>query len=168
MFVDDAKLAFLQRVCDLLPFVPTLRRKRALLPAIRELHGLAMGRPTNETLKSVYWAAGQAIPDTDDPNPDQGSSGMIYLLPMLPMEPRVAREVVDLSEAAFGAQGFHPYTTLNFIDRKTLEAVINISFDRSDKERTRQAVDVVRNWRRRSESGGGIRTGCAWTRWTRL
>lgn len=144
-FVDEARLRILKLLCDALPFVPALQRKRALLPAITELHGLSMGRPTDETLKSVYWAAGQEVPSEPGANPDASHSGMIYVLPMLPMEAGVAREVVTLATQCFSKQGFRPYITINLIDRKIMEAVINVSFDRSSRERSDAAHTVVRD-----------------------
>ncbi len=144
IFVDDKRLGLLERLCRWFPFVPSLSRKRALLPAIKELHGLSVGRPTNETVKSVYWSAGQEIPESEEMNPDLGNSGMIYVLPMLPMEGRVAREVVGETTRIFMAHDFTPYITINLIDRKIMEAVINLSFDRSDAVRTQDAIEAVR------------------------
>lgn len=145
LFLNDTKIKWAKRLSSALSFVPAIRHKRLLLEAVEPSYGLSKGTPTDTTLKSVLWAAGE---DTAGPveNPDHHHSGMLYVLPFIPLSGQAALEVVRDTERIFGAAGFAAYITMNFVNDRAAEAVINLAFDLRDAERVtaaRRCVDEL-------------------------
>ena len=140
-FISDASLARIRSLTGTLSFLPVMRRKRLILDAMEPLFGLTKGIPTDEPLKSVTWPV-EGLTENDDP--DQGRSGMLYCLPFLPVDGRLARHAVDQIKQACEQDGFKPYITLNLVDARCLEAVVSIAFDRHDPAVSQKAHHCIR------------------------
>ena len=144
-FLTDRRIATAKWILDRCSFSATARRKRILLAAVEPLYGLSKGIPTDAPLKSVCWPTGE---DTAQPlsNPDHCHSGMLYVLPFIPLSGAVARAVVDEADRLFERDGFTAYTTLNFVTDQSAEVVINLAFDRRDPaaaDSARRCVDEL-------------------------
>ncbi|MFT5130400.1 MAG: 4-cresol dehydrogenase (hydroxylating), partial [Rhodothermales bacterium] len=142
-FITDANLAMVTKVSKAMSFLPVFRRKLAVLHAVTPLHNLTSGIPTDAPLKSVYFGANEAVPDDPAANPDASDAGLIFVAPFIPLCGRTAVNVVALTERIFNAHRFTPYITLNIIDAKSAEAVINVAFRRSDTARVEAARQCV-------------------------
>jgi 4-cresol dehydrogenase (hydroxylating) len=116
-----------------------------LLRGVEAHHGLARGVPTDETLKSLYSGIGIA-PPPGEMDPDRSRCGMLYALPMLPLSGAQARECMMLTEDVLGRCGFKPYVTLNVVDERTLEAVVNLAFDRDKPDETKRAQSCIEEY----------------------
>lgn len=138
-----------QRILARLGFVRALRRKHVYLRAMRPVFGLTYGVPTDATMPSVDWCVvreqlAQGIdPRAAPENPDQGYAGLLYCLPIIPLEGIAARELIDSVEETLGRCGFPPYVTFNMVNRQALECVINVSFDRRDPGQTQRAHEAI-------------------------
>lgn len=141
-FLNDRRIATAKRVLDLFSFLETARRKRLMLSAVEPLYGMSKGVPTDAALKSVLWAVGEHT-GRDVDNPDESHSGMLYVLPFIPLSGAAAREVVDEADRRFEQDGFKAYTTLNLVSDRAAECVINLAFDRRDTGRTEAALRCV-------------------------
>jgi 4-cresol dehydrogenase (hydroxylating) len=142
--LDAARIDVLERLTGLFSFWEPMRRKRALLPALREMYGLAQGKPTNETMKGVFWGVGESPPG-EDWNPDHHQRcGWLYCLPMIPLCGRDARQAAELAAAVLGRFGLGPFITFNVVDHRILEGVINVAFDRSQADQVDRAHEAVR------------------------
>ena len=148
-FLDDRRFNRIQRAAQWLRFLPTMRRKLAVMPSVREILNLSHGIPTSDTVKALYWSIGEPIPADPSANPDQSDRcGFLYFLPMMPLSGDIGREVVEVIDGEFASFGFIPYLTLNVLDERVLEAVLNVSFDRSDEaaaERAGRMMAAVRS-----------------------
>lgn len=148
LVLNERRLRCIEGIANVLEFLPWAARKKALLPSIREHFGLCRGMPTSEPVKSCYWSVDVAAPDSDlDIDPDQSVCGMIYFLPMMPLTGEVARHAVDMIDHCFDAAGFSPLVTLNLIDGRFLEAVINVAFRRDRPEEVSNAHALMRRLR---------------------
>jgi 4-cresol dehydrogenase (hydroxylating) len=98
--------------------------------------------PTSQPLKSVLWPVGDDLP-AGTPNPDEGHSGMLYCLPFLPLRGAEARTAVDRADEIARRHQFVAYITLNVVDSRALEAVINVAFDRRDPGRVSAAHQCI-------------------------
>lgn len=144
-FLNDDKLVLLEKLTRPLAFLPSIKRKRAVLPAIRELFGLARGIPTDQTLASVFWSVGDMVPTDGTPNPNQHERcGWLYTLPMVPLDGASAREAADVADTELGSRGFESLITFNIVDTRVMEGVINIAFDRSVPEQVEAAHAAIR------------------------
>ncbi len=154
-FLNDRTLARLQSVAKGLSFIPSFARKSAVLHAMEPLYGLTKGIPTDAALRSVYW------PLNDEPmagvsEPDQSQSGQLYCLPMIPMNAKSVDEVVAGTESIFKKYGFETYITLNMVNTKALEGVINLVFRRDQQARVDAAHACIEEWHRQFIEKGYI------------
>jgi 4-cresol dehydrogenase (hydroxylating) len=142
-FITDANLAMVTKVSKAMSFLPVFQRKLAVLHAMKPLHGLTAGIPTDAALKSVYFGADDTVPDDPAAKPDASKAGLIFVAPFIPLTGRAAVNVVALTERIFNQHKFTPYITLNIIDAKSAEVVINVAFRRDDKARVEAAQHCV-------------------------
>ncbi len=138
-FLSDRKIRAAKRMLDALRFLPGARRKRLILDAMEPIYGLSNGVPTDAAIPSVYWTAGMMPPDDLAADPDESRCGMLYSLPMIPLEGRLAVEAVKFVEDVFARHGFVSMTTLNAMDDRCLELVISIPFARDEEQRAAAA-----------------------------
>jgi 4-cresol dehydrogenase (hydroxylating) len=68
---------------------------------------------------------------------------MLYCLPFFPLDGESARHAVKLAEEMFDEHGFTPYITLNTIDTKTMECVVNLAFSKRDTGQTMAAQQCI-------------------------
>lgn len=141
-FLGDGLLRIADRALRAMSGVDWCRRKLAVLRAVTPLHNLVAGIPTDAGLPSVYWPVPGAYPGGADP--DEGHAGMLYCLPILPADGTFALECMTRTREIFGADGFTPYTTLNLLDDRSIEAVIGLAFDRRDAARAGAALACIR------------------------
>ena len=131
-------------------WVPGMTRKRLLLDAIRPALSLGMGIPSDMGLRSVGWPIRQKT----DSDPDSSNAGLLYSLPMVPLEGEAVRDVVALTESIFSKFGFEAYISLNVIGRGALEGVINLAFDRSSSSATERAHACIQLHHQQMKANG--------------
>ncbi len=120
----------------------TVADKLAVLRAVKPLHGLADGIPTNDTLPAVEWPLGGPPSRSDDP--DQGGAGLLYCLPILPAEGAFVADAVASVRRIFAAQGFEAAITVNLLDDRSMEGVISLAFHRDHPAEVERAQRAVR------------------------
>ena len=111
--------------------------QRTLLYAVEPFYGLTKGTPTDEALKSVTWPI-EGVPENFR-DLDQTRGGLLYCLPIIPARARDVERVYSIVQQVFGKYNFIPYITLNLLNNRSLEGVINLSFDRSNFAHVREA-----------------------------
>ncbi len=139
--VTSPKLQKIKKVCDTLRFIPFFERKGMVAQALEKAFGLSLGIPSDMALKSVYFPI-QDTPD-NEADPDHSHSGLLFSLPILPMEGMAVLKVNVLVMATFKKWGFAAYITLNMINSKSLEGVINLAFDKRDTSKIANAHACV-------------------------
>jgi 4-cresol dehydrogenase (hydroxylating) len=138
MFMTDGLIALAKGLARPLRFLPAVRTKEAILRAVEPLYGLAKGIPTDAPMDSVSWPLGE-VPASPADDPDQGHAGLLYCVPFLPADGRTASEAMALTDRVFAKHRLTPYVTLNLLNGKALECVINSAFDRRRPEQVRAA-----------------------------
>ncbi|HRZ12963.1 MAG TPA: FAD-binding oxidoreductase [Kiritimatiellia bacterium] len=138
LFLTDRLVAWADRLSYRLRWIPWVRQQRALLKAAEPLYGLARGIPTDAPMLSVAWPLGKRAASERD-NPDAGDCGLLYCVPFLPADGGLVREAMNLAEGVFSKHAFTPFITLNLVDDRAVECVINLAFDRTSTERTAAA-----------------------------
>lgn len=140
-FVTDGLIEIGKKVAGMLAWIPWFARKKALVHAIEPLYGLAKGIPSSEAVYSVSWPVGEAPSPGYDP--DGGRAGLLYALPMIPLDSACAQQMRDVTVRVFGSFGFEPYITVNAVGTKALECVINLAFERDKPDRVRAARECI-------------------------
>ncbi|WP_338769317.1 FAD-binding oxidoreductase [Massilia sp. METH4] len=126
--LTEEKLAGGYRVMHALRFLRGARANAAAIAAIRPLHVLALGQPTDAAIDNLLWRFGHS--DLPATQLDRTNCGLIFINPALPMDgglvARIVRELEDV------ARPFELYMTINIETATSLVAVINLLFDRSN------------------------------------
>ncbi|WP_426116231.1 FAD-binding oxidoreductase [Massilia sp. PWRC2] len=135
--VTEQKLARGYRLLHALRFWRPARARAAAIAAVRPLHGLALGVPTDAAIDNLLWLANAAHLPAEQL--DQSSCGLLYINPALPLQGAfVAATIADL-EALAQRHGQRLYMTLNIETATSMVAVINLLFDRTDSAATARA-----------------------------
>ena len=117
--------------------VPWARTQAAMLAAIRPLHALALGAPTDVAVDNLLWRFGQG--DLGARQLDQSRCGLLFINPALPMDGKFNAAITQEFEAIAARHGHELYVTLNIETATSMVAVINLLFDRSDEAQVAQA-----------------------------
>ena len=135
VFLSDRKLAFAQRLLGALSGVlPAARRQATLLKAMAPLHGFSSGVPSDAALPSVWWTAGELPPAQPSLDPDTSPCGLLYSLPIVPLNGRSAGQASEIAHAISRARGLEPLMTLNMLDDRSFEGVITLPFRTDDPQ----------------------------------
>jgi 4-cresol dehydrogenase (hydroxylating) flavoprotein subunit len=135
--VDDRKLAVGYRLLHPLRFIPWARANAAAIAAIRPLHGLASGRPTDAAISNLLWRFGQ--PALSATQLDESNCGLLFVSPALPMDGAAVQEVIGAMKEIACSHGHELYVTVNIETTTSLVAVANLLFDRRDAAAVKQA-----------------------------
>ncbi len=142
-FMDEKKLNLAKWLIQNLSFLPPIKKLKPLIYAVEPIYDIiAKGKPSDLAIKTVYWPV-EEIPENWK-EPDQSNSGLLFSLPLIPNEGKVAQYTVRKTEEVFGKYGFVPYITLNMLTPTGLEVVINNAFDRTNKEQVKSAYECIR------------------------
>lgn len=134
--LDDARLARARGLLTSLRFLRGARERLMVLRAVEPVYGLSRGVPTDEALKAVHWAAGLEPPAAGaDLDPDQSQAGYLYVLPLFPLDGRVAAEAARWAEGVAREYGLDAAMTFNLVDDRCLELVLSVSFRRDQADR---------------------------------
>jgi len=142
--VTDDKLKRGYGLLHALRFWAPARARAAAISAIRPLHALALGVPTDAAIDNLLWLADAAhLPAADL---DQSNCGLLFINPALPLNGAFVAATITELEAVAQAHGHKLYMTLNIETATSLVAVINLLFDRSDaaaQARAHQCADAL-------------------------
>ncbi|NCC52487.1 MAG: FAD-binding oxidoreductase [Spartobacteria bacterium] len=127
----------------LLGVLPSMRRKHAMLAAIRPFYGMTKGIPTDAALASVAWPVQPGAPVSSDAL-DRGDAGLLYCLPVIPMEGRCAVRLKELVHEVFAEYAFTPYISMNMMSAQALECVINLAYDKRLPGEAERADECIR------------------------
>lgn len=137
MVVTDALLDVGYAVTHALRMIPFARANAAAISAIRPLHALALGKPTDVAIDNLLWKFGR--PDLPAERLDESPVGLLFVNPALPLDGRTVRDVVDGMKAVAASHRHTLYMTLNIETPTSMVAVINLLFDRSSAEEADRA-----------------------------
>ncbi|MFK7908362.1 MAG: FAD-dependent oxidoreductase, partial [Chitinophagales bacterium] len=135
--VTKPKLQKLKKICQTLSFLPFFEQKGLVISALEKAFGLSLGIPSDMALKSVYYPI-QATPKNES-DPDHSDAGLLFSLPIIPMDGLAVLKANALVTSTFKKWGFAAYVTLNMLNAKSLEGVINLAFDKRNKQRLADA-----------------------------
>jgi 4-cresol dehydrogenase (hydroxylating) len=135
--ITDELLARGYAVCHAGRRLPLLRANAAAIAAVRPLHGLALGIPTDVAIENLLWKFGK--PELRAAQLDESDCGLIFINPALPMDGALVARVIGELEQVAQRHGHTLYMTINIETPTSLVAVINLLFNRSDQTATARA-----------------------------
>ncbi|MEZ4883628.1 MAG: FAD-binding oxidoreductase [Chitinophagales bacterium] len=139
--VTTPKLQKLKKIFHSLQFIPFFKQKGLVINALEKAFGLSLGIPSDMALKSVYYPI-QGTPENES-DPDHSNAGLLFSLPIVPMDGLSVLKMNALTTSIFRKWGFDAYITLNMINTKSLEGVINLAFDKRDAAKLAKANTCI-------------------------
>lgn len=140
--VTEGRLRRGLAVAEVLRFWRPARGCAAALHALRPLHGLTLGRPTDVALTDLLARSGS---DSRDPRDlDASDCGLLFVNPALPLDGGTVQRIVAGMEQVAGQHEQTLYMTLNIETATTLVAVVNLLFRRSEPGATERAHACAR------------------------
>lgn len=127
--ITDSLLDVGYSVMHSLRFLPFARANAAAISAIRPLHALALGVPTDVAIENLLWKYGRT--DLNVVQLDQSNCGLMFISPALPPDGKTVVHLIDGMNKVAEIYGHILYTTVNIETATSFVAIINILFDRS-------------------------------------
>lgn len=137
MVVTDRLLDMGFWLTHALRFIPLARANAAAIAAIRPLHSLALGVPTDVAIDNLLWKFGRS--DLKATQLDQSPCGLLFISPALPPDGKLIAQVIDGLNAVAEQHGHTLYITINIETQTSLVAIINLLFDRRRPEEVENA-----------------------------
>ncbi len=134
--VTDRMLDLGFAVTNALRFIPFARANAAAIAAIRPLHSLALGVPTDVAIDNLLWRYGRN--DLPAERLDESNCGLVFVSPALPLDGNLVAKLVDDLNAVAASHQHALYMTINIETSTSLVAIINLLFD------TSQPAEVAR------------------------
>lgn len=125
------------RLTNALRFLRFGRANAAALAAIRPLHNLAIGVPTDAAIDNLLWRFG--ADGLSASQLDQSRCGLLFVNPALPLDGKLVRRIIDALKGIALEHKHELYITINIETATSLVAVINLLFDRAVPEEVQNA-----------------------------
>lgn len=137
MVITDSLLDTGFLVMNALRFWPYARANAAAIAAVRPLHTLALGVPTDVAIDNLLWKYGRT--DLKAIDLDASTCGLMFISPALPPSGKKVVALVEKLNAVAKVFKHTLYTTINIETPTSFVAVINLLFDRSKPEEVDRA-----------------------------
>jgi 4-cresol dehydrogenase (hydroxylating) flavoprotein subunit len=137
MVVTDRLLNTGYAVTHALRFLPFARANAAAIAAVRPLHALALGVPTDVAIDNLLWKFGRS--DLKAVQLDESDCGLLFISPALPPDGKLVAELIDGMNAVAAEYGHLLYMTVNIETPTSLVAIINLLFNRSQPDEVAKA-----------------------------
>ena len=118
---------------------PTLQKKMSTqFSVLSELIGLKQGKPTEYFINSVYHRKREIANKAG--NPDVDSVGLIWIAPLGPATKETLELLVKHSTEISEKYNFDPAISITLLNKRAVDCVLSIVFDRTDPEEDQNAV----------------------------
>lgn len=144
MVITDELLDLAYTLAHRLRFLPFGRARAAAISAIRPLHKLALGVPTDAAIENLLWAFQHS--NYRAVELDQSRCGLLFVNPALPIDGRLAAEVIEGMKSVAATYDHTLYATINLETATSLVAIVNVLFDRTlpeEVQRAHQCADAL-------------------------
>ncbi len=135
--VTDRVLEAGFKVANALRFIPFARANAAAIAAIRPLHALALGVPTDAAIENLLWKFDASHLKAVEL--DQSHCGLLYISPALPPDGKLVATLMGELTGLAARYGHVLYVTVNIETPTSLVAIINLLFDTRDSDAVQEA-----------------------------
>jgi 4-cresol dehydrogenase (hydroxylating) len=135
--ITDGLLDVGYAVMHPLRFWSFARANAAAISAVRPLHTLALGVPTDVAIDNLLWKYGRS--DLKAVQLDASNCGLMFISPALPPDGKVVAHLIEGMRQVAAKHGHTLYMTVNIETSTSLVAVINLLFDRSKPDEVANA-----------------------------
>ena len=135
--VTDKLLTSSYKITHALRHFPGVRTYAAAICAMRPLHGLTLGTPTDIAVENLLWKFNHST--TQATELDKSRCGLLFINPALPPNGMTISKIIEDLETIAKTYDHILYLTINIETETSVVAIINLLFDRSIPEETRCA-----------------------------
>lgn len=127
--ISEGLLDFGYGVMHNFRFLSFARANAAAISAIRPLHALALGVPTDVAIDNLLWKYNRI--DLEATKLDQSNCGLMFISPALPPDGKIVVRLIEGMKKLAAQYDHILYMTVNIETATSFVAIINILFDRS-------------------------------------
>lgn len=135
--VTDRLLDVGFKIANAMRFFSLARANAAAISAIKPLHALALGVPTDIAIDNLLWKFAQC--NLTAVQLDQSNCGLLFISPALPSNGNAVAQLIDNLNAVATLHGHTLYITINIETATSLVAIINLLFDRKKPDEVDKA-----------------------------
>ena len=135
--ITDELLDLGYAVFHRLRFIPFARANAAAISAMRPLHKLALGVPTDIAVENLLWKFNHS--NNCATELDQSRCGLLFVNPALPLDGQFVAGIIEGMKSVAAHYGHTLYMTINVETTTSLVAIINLLFDRASSEEVDRA-----------------------------
>jgi 4-cresol dehydrogenase (hydroxylating) len=117
------------------------RDREEILAATRGTFLHASGIPSDDAIYSLGYGQSEIL----GTNPVQSDTGTLFIVPILPFDEENFERVAKCIKRIFRKFRFTPFMTFNLVEQDNLEAVINLTFNRTDQAQVDKAHHCILN-----------------------
>lgn len=128
-FVDQQLLALAERFAK--PYqMLTGVRLADVLKVLKPVFGMTRGIPSAAMMASNYWRKKNYPQASADLSPEQDNCGVMWLAPVAPTSGAHTAAIWAIVKNTMLRYGFEPSVSITLINERSIDCVINLSFDR--------------------------------------
>lgn len=101
-----------------------------VLKVLKPVFGMTRGVPSAGMMSSNYWRKKDFPQASADLNPEQDNCGVMWLAPVAPTSGAHAAAIWDIVKTTMLAHGFEPSVSITLISERSIDCVVNLSYDR--------------------------------------
>jgi len=128
-FLDERLLALAERFARPYQWVTGVNLTE-MLKVVKPVFGMTQGVPSAGMLASNYWRKKNLPEASVDLSPEQDNCGVMWLAPVAPTSGRHAAAIWNIVKTTMLAHGYEPAVSITLLTERTIDCVVNISYDR--------------------------------------
>lgn len=128
-FVDQRLLGLAERFAK--PYQRLTGLKLAeVLKVLKPVFGMTRGVPSAAMMASNYWRKKEFPEASADLSPEQDNCGVMWLAPVAPTSGAHTAAIWNIVKTTMLSHGFEPSVSITLISERSIDCVVNLSFDR--------------------------------------
>ena len=101
-----------------------------MLKVVEPVFGMTRGVPSDSMLPSNYWRKHELPEARRDLSPEQDDCGVLWVAPIAPTSGEHATAIWHIVRDTMLTHGFEPAVSITLLTERTVDCVVNISYDR--------------------------------------
>lgn len=128
-FVDQRLLGLAERFAGPYQRLTGVRLSE-VLKVLKPVFGMTRGVPSAAMMASNYWRKKEYPAASADLSPEQDNCGVMWLAPVAPTSGAHTAAIWDIVKTTMLGHGYEPSVSITLISERSLDCVVNLSFDR--------------------------------------
>jgi 4-cresol dehydrogenase (hydroxylating) len=129
-FLDEGLLHLAERLAKPYQWVTGINLTE-MMRMLKPVFGMTRGEPSAGMLPSNYWRKKQQMPEVSaDLSPERDRCGVMWIAPVAPTSGENAELIWHMVRDTMLRHGFEPAVSITLLTERTIDCVVNVSYDR--------------------------------------